>query len=323
MKRIEEKINQKVGDRIKKLIKERGPLMGWTSTGEFYKRMQSLYPSSAIVRYSFNRILNNGIKHIQERTIEQFAHTMGIKKSELLRGTKAEIRPRIIATAKEDQEPNFVHAGGAEVRILERNSSFIIEQLTIKSNSYKFLKTEFPEFDNDYKEKIKTLVEGISNAVKDARLKLPGKNDLKGDFNKLDYVLKMRDLHTKFPNLDLPPEAIVLKKKKNLPKIELWKLNRLVLETAFPDLCPKINQDRMRTDPEQDNPSAPESLKWVTVMIGKINLIITNNGVETKKALTEGQGYSFDARQLHCFENISPRPSKVLIVHSPAANSVY
>ena len=319
MKRIEEKTSQKIGDRIRKLIKERGKVLGWASTGEFYKRMKNLYPKTALVRYSFNRILNNGVKHIQEKTIEQFAHTLVIKKSELLRGTKADVSENEKISPKTRPEANFVHSGGAEVRILEKNPAFIIEQLTIKNSSYKFLKTEFPELGNDYKAKIKIMINGLL----DAGIKLPGKNELKGDFNKLDYFLKMRDLHTKFPNLNLPPEATALKKKRTLQKRELWELNRLILETAFPNQCPKIHENRLRTDKEQDNPKAPESLKWVMVLIGKINLIITNNDVETKKTLTEGQGYSFDARQLHCFENISTGSSKVLIIHYPASNSIF
>jgi hypothetical protein len=133
----------------------------------------------------------------------------------------------------------------------------------------------------------------------------------------------MKNLHTKFPELKLPPEAINLKQRGKLNKTDLWKLNRIILETAFPDKCPKIPQNRRRTDIEQDDPNAKDSLKWVFVMKGKINLIIEINDEETRTTLKAGQNYSFDARHRHCFENLSIRSTKVLIIHCPASNSIF
>ncbi len=295
-----------IGERIKELIKKNS----WPSTGKFYDRIKELYPSTVLARYTLTRILGNRVKTIHERTLEQIAAALDIQKSVLRRGTTAE------ASIKKTSTKDFTYSGGSEVQVLEKNDFCIIEKLSLTNSSYRFLKTEFGDSSE-------ISSEDLLKAIKKAGLPMPNKSKFRGDLNKLSFFLNMKNLHTKFPELKLPPEAINLKQQQKLNKTDLWKLNRIILETAFPNICPKIPQNRRRTDMEQDDPNAKDSLKWVFVMKGRLNLIIEINKEETKKLLKAGQNYSFDARHRHCFENLSIRSTKALIIHCPASNSIF
>lgn len=77
------------------------------------------------------------------------------------------------------------------------------------------------------------------------------------------------------------------------------------------------------TDWEQDDPATKKSLKWIFVLIGKINIVIKGPNGEIKNTLLPRQAYSFDARQSHRIQNLSKRTSQVQIIHCPAENNIF
>jgi hypothetical protein len=81
--------------------------------------------------------------------------------------------------------------------------------------------------------------------------------------------------------------------------------------------------NKLRTDTEQDDPKASESLKWIFVTKGKINVFIEGKNGRITQTLAESEKYSLDARQPHYFENLSKKVSKVLIIHYPATNNIF
>lgn len=295
-------------DKIKRLIKENG----YAKPTDFYAKIKEIYPEQAVSIMSLYRILDNKITTIQRKTLSQIATALMIKVSDLKKGTDAEF------IKESTEEKGFVYSGGSSLKILEKNLPFVIKQLTLKNTSCRFLEDEF----KDAKPTMLS-TEALLDAIEQAGLPMPDKFKYRGDFNKLDYFLKMKNLHTKFPKLKLPPEAVKLTQQKTLNKSERMKLNRLVLEAAFPHQCPKIPKNRLRTDIEQDDPNAKESLKWVFVTSGRMNIIIEGKDEEIKKTIVKDEGFSFDARQRHCFENLSLRATKALIIHYPALNNIF
>ena len=294
-----------LGNKIKRLIKENG----YAKINDFHKKIREIYSDQAVARFTLTRIIENKV-HIRPSTLKQIATALMMPTSAIRKGTDAE-------DVKEAKKYSYRYSGGSTFQVLEKNLPFVIKELLLKNNSYKFLPEEFQEA------KPQLSTEDLVEAIKKAGLPMPDKTRFRGDFNKINYFLRMKNLYTNFPKLKLPPEATSLLQNKKISANDVIKLNRIILETAFPNQCPKIPKNRMQTDPEKDDPKATESLKWVFVMKGKINLIFLNNGLETRKTLTDGQGYSFDARQLHCFENIATKTSRVLIIHYPAANNIF
>ncbi len=78
-----------------------------------------------------------------------------------------------------------------------------------------------------------------------------------------------------------------------------------------------------RTPELQDPPAAPESCKWVFVLMGRIRVVIKDDNGEKKIVLHRSQKLSFDARRLHYFENVSGNTSLCLIIHYPARNNTF
>ena len=294
-------------DKIKRLIKENG----YTKPIHFYRKIKEIYPEQAVAFNSIYRILDNKVTTIQKKTLKQIADVLMIKVSDLKKGTNAEF------LKEEKEEKGFTYSGGSKLIVLEKNLPYIVEHLTLKNNSYRFLIEEFKDPDPPFS------TEALLEEIEQAGLPMPDKTKFRGDLNKLEYFLNMKNLHTKFPKLKIPSEANSLIQQKTLNKTERWKLNRLILEAAFPVQCPKIHKNRLRTDIEQDDPNAKESLKTVFVSRGKINVVIEANNEEIRKTLSEDEEYSFDARQRHCFENLSVRSTKVIIIHYPATNNIF
>ena len=82
-------------------------------------------------------------------------------------------------------------------------------------------------------------------------------------------------------------------------------------------------QSNSRTSQEQDPASSTASAKSVTILIGKLTILLKKNETERRMTLRKGQTYSFDARQAHHFENSFDRTSEALIIHAPVENSVF
>ncbi|MBF0387859.1 MAG: hypothetical protein HQL20_08395 [Candidatus Omnitrophica bacterium] len=80
-------------------------------------------------------------------------------------------------------------------------------------------------------------ISDLTRALKSSGIKIPeGKQDLAA----INDLLNGPELKRRFPRLKLPQEAAILKdSKKPLAKEELRRLNRLIMETAFPDECPR------------------------------------------------------------------------------------
>ncbi|MBF0485588.1 MAG: helix-turn-helix domain-containing protein [Candidatus Omnitrophica bacterium] len=78
-----------------------------------------------------------------------------------------------------------------------------------------------------------------------------------------------------------------------------------------------------QTSPEQDRKDAKKSLKWIFVLVGKIDVVIKSPRGEEVKTLHKSQRASFDARQVHYIKNVSQSTSVCLIVHYPADNNVF
>lgn len=96
------------------------------------------------------------------------------------------------------------------------------------ANSHTFLADEFK---NQYSSN------ALVQTIKHAGLKVPAGKD---DVDILNRLLNSKELTARFARLSLPQEARALQaRKKPLQDDELKRLNRLVLETAFADKCPK------------------------------------------------------------------------------------
>jgi transcriptional regulator with XRE-family HTH domain len=78
-----------------------------------------------------------------------------------------------------------------------------------------------------------------------------------------------------------------------------------------------------RTADLQDSAEAKESLKWIYVLVGKINVVIKEDDSEKIQTLHKSQNTYFDARKLHRIENVSKSTSLCLCIHYPAANSKF
>jgi transcriptional regulator with XRE-family HTH domain len=303
-----------IGDRIQRLIKEKGyakPIL-------FYKKLKELYGARAFARFTLTRILKNKV-NVRETTLQQIATTLLVKTSDIRKGTNAENIEEI------PDEKKYSYSGGSELQILEKNLPFVVKELTLRNISYRFTEDEFipNDFGLDTENINKFPATALLNEIKKAGIKIPSREKVRDAVYKLNYILRTENLKNKFKNTPLPTETAHLMGSKKLLKIELVQLNRLILESAFPKLCPIIPKNRLSTDIEQDDPKAVESLKWVFVMKGKVNIIINPGKTETKQTLPEGQRFSFDARQPHYFENLSMKISRILIIHYPAANNIF
>jgi len=305
---------EQIGDKIRRLIKEKG----YTKVNDFHKKIKELYGARAFARFTLTRILENRFM-VRETTLQQIATALLVKASTIREGTNAE------NLTEAPDENRYTYSGGSELQILEKNLPFVIKQLTLSNAASLFTADEF--IANDLPLGMENLDKlpsfALLSAIEKAGIPMPNKDKVRGDLNKLNHILKMKNLHNKFPKLRLPTKTTNLLKREKLSKNDLIQLNRLVLETAFPNQCPNIPKNRLSTDIEQDDPKAKESLKWIIVMKGKINVYITGSNTETKHTLAEGQRFSFDARQPHYFENLSKKISKVLIIHYPAANNIF
>ncbi len=78
-----------------------------------------------------------------------------------------------------------------------------------------------------------------------------------------------------------------------------------------------------RTADLQDSADAQESLKWIYVLVGRVNVVITGYEGTTTQTLHKSQNFYFDARQKHYFENASQSTSLCLCLHYPAVNSQF
>ena len=301
-----------IGDRIGRLIKE----AGYAKPKDFYKKIKEIYGNRAFARYTLTRILENKVQ-MREVSLQQIATALFLNKSVITSGTNAE------KTIEVSKDKSFTFAGGSTIQVLEKNLPFVVELLSLRNDSYYFLANEFSEAEDvSDGDSVKPPSSVFLEAIRKTGLPMPNKDKVRGDLNKINSFLKKKNLYTHFPKIKLPPEAINLTQQKKISKSELLKLNRIVLETAFPNECPKLPKNRLCSDEEQDDQRATESLKWIFIMKGKVNVIIKGANGETKHMLTEGQGFSFDARQKHYFENLFIKTSKILIIHYPAANNI-
>ena len=78
-----------------------------------------------------------------------------------------------------------------------------------------------------------------------------------------------------------------------------------------------------RTADMQDDINAKESLKWIYILVGKINVVIKKDDGWDIIALHKSQSMDFDARKLHYIANASKSTSMCLITHYPAENSSF
>jgi len=74
-----------------------------------------------------------------------------------------------------------------------------------------------------------------------------------------------------------------------------------------------------RTADLQDSPEAKGSLKWIFVLVGRINVFIKGTAGEERRPLHKSQDTHFDAQQLHHIENASKSTSICLAIHYPSA----
>lgn len=97
-----------------------------------------------------------------------------------------------------------------------------------------------------------------------------------------------------------------------------------ILEKNLPFATTQLSLKRNgRTSEEQDSTDCKDSLKWIFVVVGKIELTIkTPQGKETR-TLHKSQRTWFDARNLHTIRNLSKSTSVCLIIHYPAKNNVF
>jgi transcriptional regulator with XRE-family HTH domain len=303
-----------IGDRIQRLIKEKGyakPIL-------FYKKLKELYGARAFARFTLTRILKNKV-NVRETTLQQIATTLLVKTSDIRKGTNVENIEEI------PDEKKYSYSGGSELQILEKNLPFVVKELTLRNISYRFTEDEFIPNDLglDPENATKFPATALLDEMKKAGVKIPSREKVRDAVYKLNYILRTENLKNKLKSTTLPAEAAHLMERKKLLKIELIQLNRLILEAAFPKLCPIIPKNRLCTDIEQDDPKAVESLKWIFVMKGRVNVVINPGSAETKQTLPEGQRFSFDARQPHYFENLSKKISRILIIHYPASNNIF
>jgi len=303
-----------IGDKIQKLIKEKG----YAKPVHFYKKLKELYGAQAFARFTLTRILKNKV-NVRETTLQQIATTLLIKTSDIRKGTNAENIEAI------PEEKKYAYSGGSELQILEKNLPFVVKQLTLRNISYRFMEDEFipNDLNLDPEHLNRFPASALLNEIKKAGIKIPDREKARDAIYKLNCILKTENLRNKFKNTTLPPEAANLIGRKKLLKMELTQLNRIILEAAFPNLCPKIPVNKLRTDTEQDDPKASESLKWIFVTKGKINVFIEGKNGKITQTLAESEKYSLDARQPHYFENLSKKVSKVLIIHYPATNNIF
>ena len=73
-----------------------------------------------------------------------------------------------------------------------------------------------------------------------------------------------------------------------------------------------------RTADLQDNPEAKESLKWIFVLVGKINVVIKSTAGEEIRTLHKTQDTHFNSQQLHYIENTSKSTSICLSIRYPS-----
>ena len=73
-----------------------------------------------------------------------------------------------------------------------------------------------------------------------------------------------------------------------------------------------------RTADLQASPEAQGSLKWIFVLVGKINVVIKATAGEETRPLHKSQDTHFDAQQLHHIENASKNTSICLSIHYPS-----
>ena len=73
-----------------------------------------------------------------------------------------------------------------------------------------------------------------------------------------------------------------------------------------------------RTADMQDSPHAKGSLKWIFVLVGKVNVIIEGNNRKDVRPLHKSQDTHFDAQLLHRIENASKSTSICLSIHYPS-----
>jgi len=73
-----------------------------------------------------------------------------------------------------------------------------------------------------------------------------------------------------------------------------------------------------RTADLQDSPEAPRSLKWIFVLVGKINVVLKGTAGIEIRPLHKSQDTCFDAQQLHHIENASKSTSICLSIHYPS-----
>ncbi len=97
-----------------------------------------------------------------------------------------------------------------------------------------------------------------------------------------------------------------------------------ILRKDLPFIVKKLNLVKGgKTDSDFDSDDKQESLKWVYILIGKVNVIVKEPGETKKFSLHRGQEVSFDARNPHHIENVSGKNSVCLIIHFPAENSIF
>lgn len=222
--RVERSMEQ-IGDKIRRLIKEKG----YAKVNDFHKKIKELYGARAFARFTLTRILENRVM-VREASLQQIATALLVKASAIREGTNAENLKEL------PEEKSFTYSGGSELQILEKNLPFVINQLSLRSVTSKFTTDEF--IANDLPVGMENLDKfpsaALLSAIEKAGITTHNKDKVRGDLYQLNCILKIKNLHHKFPKLKLPPEATNLIKHEKLSKKELIQLNRMVLETAFP-----------------------------------------------------------------------------------------
>ncbi|MCX6908679.1 MAG: hypothetical protein NTY01_11625, partial [Verrucomicrobia bacterium] len=129
------------------------------------------------------------------------------------------------------------------VDVVERASGRLIAPLRLSSRDAIFADHVITKYSSEFlagEFSGRFTIHGLLEALKADGVEVPR---VTSEIESLNAVLRDRDLHHKhenFKNIPLPEEAKVLvARESSLRENELVKLNRLILEAAYPEECPK------------------------------------------------------------------------------------
>jgi hypothetical protein len=151
------------------------------------------------------------------------------------------------STLTYDQRMSVMSYKACADRETEKNLAKLINEYS-KEGSYVFFQSEFTgQFTTDK----------LISAITDRKISLPKALTFYDSLNKL---LKSKTLYRHFPGIDLPDEfRDSVRPLSSLKESERIKLNRIILEQAFPQQCPKSpKKDPYSLEQSLDKPTKEE-----------------------------------------------------------------